>query len=413
MTARHHEAQVFAEHGAVQRIALEAAAQKERAALAQEVPHHRQVEIDAGRDVRHGETLAINHIREQQVVHVAAVARHVDDLGAIADVVQILHVLEIHAVVEARPQTRQDGGHDGDEGLRVVGSDLHCVLARGQQYGAPPRALELARVRAPAQLARPRGPDVHLGTHGVAHGLRAHDVCDHGTAVRQIRSDGRCALRAEPGAQSAHRTAHTALRRKVRQRLAQRNRLAEIHHGVAAVEEHVQELAEASEQDPVLGEHQPPQALLFFGRPSQVDRHRNEVDVEGSLPARELGQLHEPTGRMPPTARTEKCALAHEREPLLGRRRAERSAGVVENREIGAALVLEHVADRAAARGDRRGDLVGLDGRLDPQAKSLANGKTPRPSQATERAHGKGCLSAEQNTQPQSRTPEHPHLLPR
>jgi hypothetical protein len=114
---RPHETQVFAEHGAVEHVALEAAPQKECSALAQEMPDHRQVEVDPGGHVRHGEALAVNDVGKQQIIHVAAVARHVDDLGTVADLVQLLHVLELDAVVQASPQTRQGGGNDRDEGL--------------------------------------------------------------------------------------------------------------------------------------------------------------------------------------------------------------------------------------------------------------------------------------------------------
>ena len=56
-----------------------------------------------GGHVRHGEALAVDHVGEQQIIHMAAVTGHVDDLGAVADLVQLLHVLELHAVVQASP----------------------------------------------------------------------------------------------------------------------------------------------------------------------------------------------------------------------------------------------------------------------------------------------------------------------
>ena len=228
----------------------------------------------------------------------------------------------------------------------------------------------------------------------MAHGLRAQDVRDHGAPVREIRPDGRGALRAEFAAQGTQHTAYTALRRKVRQRLAQLDRLAEVHDGVAAVEEHVQQLAKAPEQHPFLGEHQPPQALLLLGCAPEVDRHRDEVEVEARFPAGKFDQLHELAGRTPPQTCTEERALTHEREAAVGLRDAECGARVVENREIAAALVLEYVADGPTARGDRLGDLLGLDGHPDPQAEDFSNGEAPRPSEAAERAHGEGRLPA-------------------
>jgi glycerol-3-phosphate O-acyltransferase len=61
--AAHHDAQVFIEHGRVQRVAAERAAHEERAALAQEPADHGHIEVDARRDVRNRKALAIDHIR--------------------------------------------------------------------------------------------------------------------------------------------------------------------------------------------------------------------------------------------------------------------------------------------------------------------------------------------------------------
>jgi hypothetical protein len=80
MAAGHDGRHVAHEHDRVQRVAAQAAADEERAALAQVAANHRHVEIQAGRDVRNGVAVAIDHIRQQQVVHVAAMARDVDDL---------------------------------------------------------------------------------------------------------------------------------------------------------------------------------------------------------------------------------------------------------------------------------------------------------------------------------------------
>ena len=57
-------------------------------------------------DVRNREPLAVDHVRKQQIIHVAAMAGHVDDLGAVADLAQFLDVLELDAVIEAQFHSR-------------------------------------------------------------------------------------------------------------------------------------------------------------------------------------------------------------------------------------------------------------------------------------------------------------------
>src|SRR5450631_710577 len=100
MAARHHEPQVFGEYYRIQRIALEAAAQKERAAFAHEPSDHRHIEIHAGGNMRHRETLTVDDVRQQQIIHVTAVAGNVNDFRAIGDAAQVLDVFEFHAVVQ-------------------------------------------------------------------------------------------------------------------------------------------------------------------------------------------------------------------------------------------------------------------------------------------------------------------------
>ena len=121
----------------------------------------RQIQIDAGGDVRHRIAALINRVRQQQVVHVAAMARHIDDLVALGDLLQRLDVLELDAVVQPVPQPRQPQRHQRDEGVRIVGGDLVGVTARLEQQrrgatGGPCRAPPAPRRRAPRACAAPR-----------------------------------------------------------------------------------------------------------------------------------------------------------------------------------------------------------------------------------------------------------------
>ena len=85
-----HRVQVLAEHRGVQRLALEAPAQEERAAAPQQRAHDRKIQVGAGRDVRWREPLRMDEIRQQQVIDVAAVVGQIDeplarrDLGELA-----------------------------------------------------------------------------------------------------------------------------------------------------------------------------------------------------------------------------------------------------------------------------------------------------------------------------------------
>ena len=112
-------------------------------------------------------------------------------------------------------------GHEGDEGLGVICGDLQRVLA-GQQQGRAAR--HLAR---PAFRCAPRRRTAWV-----------FKICmHHGAAVREIRTDARGALRAEDRAQDAQHAPHAArLAQALFHDIAQAERLAEIHQGVAAIE---------------------------------------------------------------------------------------------------------------------------------------------------------------------------------
>ena len=95
VTARHDGREVVHEHDGVERVAAQAAADEKRAALAQEAADHRHVEVDAGGDVRNRVAVPVDRVGQQQVVHVAAVAGHVDDLVALGGALQRLDVREL------------------------------------------------------------------------------------------------------------------------------------------------------------------------------------------------------------------------------------------------------------------------------------------------------------------------------
>ena len=70
---------------------------------AQEAADDRQVEIETGGNMRDGVTVHEDRIRQQQVIHVAAMARNIDDLVSLGGALESLDVAEHHPVVEAIP----------------------------------------------------------------------------------------------------------------------------------------------------------------------------------------------------------------------------------------------------------------------------------------------------------------------
>ena len=102
--AVHHHVHVLHEDDRVEPRAAEAAADVERSALAQQPADHRQVQVHARGDVRHRIAALVDHVGQEQVVHVAPVAGHVDDLAGGRQAVEILGVPDFDAVVNARQE---------------------------------------------------------------------------------------------------------------------------------------------------------------------------------------------------------------------------------------------------------------------------------------------------------------------
>ena len=138
------------------------------------------------------------------------------------------------------------------------------------------------------------------------------------------------------------------------------------------------------------------QRLCSFcgARPQKIDTGTRSTSNPGSAAA-ESTKCTRWRGRARAAAQAQERALASQREASLRARQAEPRARVVEHGEIGMALVLEHVAHRPRARRECFGDVVGLDGRLDPQSQSLAHGPAPGSDQAANGAHDvcSGCCA--------------------
>src|SRR6185437_11865197 len=88
----HDGGEVFHEDDGVEPVAAEFAADEECAPHAQQPADDGQVEIDARSYVRHGIAVDVDDIRQQQIVHVAAVAGHVNHLVALRHALESFQV---------------------------------------------------------------------------------------------------------------------------------------------------------------------------------------------------------------------------------------------------------------------------------------------------------------------------------
>ena len=140
-------------HRRVDAVALEAAADEERPAHAQEAADGPEVEVVAGGDVRRLQAEVVADDGEDHVVEVALVGRAQDERGARARLGEPPHpgLVDVDPVVDAPEHPLGDALQDVDAERVVAGGDLAQVLARlavERVVGAPALARDL-RQRAP------------------------------------------------------------------------------------------------------------------------------------------------------------------------------------------------------------------------------------------------------------------------
>ena len=70
--------EIFVEYGAVERIISETATHKKGAASAQQWSNDRHIKIDACRNMRCHQAVLKEHIGQQQVINMTAMARHIN-----------------------------------------------------------------------------------------------------------------------------------------------------------------------------------------------------------------------------------------------------------------------------------------------------------------------------------------------
>ncbi len=196
--------------------------------------------------------------------------------------------------------------------------------------------------------------------------------------MRKIGPDGRSPLRAQNRPQGAQKPAHAALFvHALRHRVAQPHRLAEVHQGVATVDEHGEKLAETSDQHPVFRKQQAPKARFPMRRTAPENGDRHQIDVELRMGRRGCDQLHQNARRAHRVAPEysggpyqvevglDGAPLAHGQAPL-GTGKFERRADIAEHGKVGLAFTFEHVAHRPRTGRDLGGGVVRFDGRMHP-----------------------------------------------
>ncbi|MNZ43468.1 hypothetical protein D3C78_610710 [compost metagenome] len=178
------QVQIFTEHCAVERVALEGAADEEGAAVAEDGARRPEVEVDAGRYVGRHHALVIDDVGEQQVVHVAAMAGDVDYLVPfLGQLAHLLGTVDREAAVELVPEPAEESLPEADQPEGEVGGDLVHVA-----MGALLRLLQ----------ANPLPPGLFFD--GLLDHARLQQLLEQQVAVRQLGAGGRQLLATEVGA---------------------------------------------------------------------------------------------------------------------------------------------------------------------------------------------------------------------
>ena len=354
-TFRHQLRHVFAQHRGVQRIALDRAADEERAAAAKDRAQHRHVEVDAGDDVRRHHAAAVEQVAQQQVVHVAAVAGHVDHFVPGRDLLERVHVVHVQAVVDAVPEAGQRERGRTHHGVGIVGGDFPGESVRlfpgVEVFGAVAAGLVGDRL---------------AHRFGVEHAV-------HQQAARgQVGADDRGLDAAEVRAQHPADLAHLALvRHVVAEDFPDAHARRELHHRVAAVEQDRQQPAEAAHQRPVFREQHREPARLPRRRPADEDRHRHQLHVLVGVEAVRHQQARQCVG-MAAVLRAPEQAGAAARQRHVGALAAQRvarqrrqrrgqagfAAGAVQDQGVRQPVVFDDVTDRPVEIEGRLGGLA-------------------------------------------------------
>ncbi len=122
--------EVLPEHGLVERITLEGAADEVRARAAEEGSERPKRHVDARRDVGRRQGVLVKDVRQDQVVEVAPVTRHQDDRVLLHGVDHPIQTAHLEPGKHARPDPVEEERDDREIVAVKVGGDLVEVPAR-------------------------------------------------------------------------------------------------------------------------------------------------------------------------------------------------------------------------------------------------------------------------------------------
>ena len=181
---------VLVEHRGVKRVVLEAAAHEKRATTSQDWSHDGHVQVNACRNVGRHQAVFVEHIGQQQVVDVGAVAGYVDHSVVLCRFLGYPNVVDGNAVVDPVPEPGQYQLQEANSDNRHAGGDLVGVF-----------------VGLGADLLR---RDIILRsslTDGFLDRLGAYQPLHQGASMRQIRPQHRLAYTTEVGSQNSRQLA--------------------------------------------------------------------------------------------------------------------------------------------------------------------------------------------------------------
>ncbi len=209
----------------------------------------------------------------------AAVARDVDHFAPRRGVAHGVEMMHVDAVVELVPEPGEQEVQRAHDGVRVIGRDLHRVVAGA--FARSGLALPI-----PARRRCDRG----------ANRLGVQQCIDDGSPVRQVGSDDHLAHAPEVRAHHARQLAQRNVRMAAGgagQRCTQRHRRRELHERVTPVQQDRKQAPEAADDDPVFREqHAEPAGLTLRDAPDENrDRHHRDIERRiGPNPCRECSE---------------------------------------------------------------------------------------------------------------------------
>ena len=294
--------------------------------------------------MRRGQAIGEQQVGQHQIVDVAAVAGHIDDLMAVRGFLHTGNVVDLDALVELVPEPGEDDFEEADYRVGIVRGDLVGVLER-QGFG-----FGLIQLGFAGQF---------LGNCRL-HARRMHQSLDQGAAVREVGADHRRLLVAEVHPQNAldHAQGALAVLLLVDQ-LAQLDGFGELHTGLAAQHQNAEQLAQTPGHAPAVGEQQLPRARFAVRRQAPEHADRNDLRLGFAVQLKRLHQTLQGRGD---------AALVLTAEPAGGRSQVEEGHGLfaaadrhrqyrawqtglaafgIDHRQVAGRRLLQHVEDRS------------------------------------------------------------------